>query len=91
MDQKQLCDSMIDEKNKLINDFETDLKQKDDLYVKTLKKCAEDIDLLIERNKEQIRNMRKFYFEELNNVEVLLLLYFILNEFIKIKLFRLLL
>ena len=23
MDQKQLCDSMIDEKNKLINDFET--------------------------------------------------------------------
>ena len=25
MDQKQLCDSMIDEKNKLINDFETDL------------------------------------------------------------------
>ena len=72
MDQKQLCDSMIDEKNKLINDFETDLKQKDDLYVKTLKKCAEDIDLLIERNKEQIRNMRKFYFEELNNVEVLL-------------------
>jgi dynein regulatory complex protein 1 len=70
MDQKQLCDSMIDEKNKLINDFDIDLRQKDDLYVKTLKKCAEDIDLLIERNKEQIRNMRKFYFEELNSVEV---------------------
>jgi dynein regulatry complex protein 1 len=69
MDQKQLCDSMIDEKNKLINDFELDLKQKDDLYVKTLKKNAEDIDLLIERMKEQIRNMRKFFFEEMVNVE----------------------
>jgi hypothetical protein len=38
--------------------------------VKTLKKDAEDIDLLIERMKEQTRNMRKFYFEELTNIEV---------------------
>jgi hypothetical protein len=47
-----------------------ELKQKDDLYVKTLKKDAEDVDLLIERMKEQTRNMRKFYFEELTNIEV---------------------
>ncbi len=50
--------------------FCKELKQKDDLYVKTLKKDAEDIDLLIERMKEQTRNMRKFYFEELTNIEV---------------------
>ncbi|CAF0707498.1 unnamed protein product [Brachionus calyciflorus] len=69
MDQKQLCDSMIEEKNKLINDFKQELKQKDDFYVKALKKYAEDIDLLIERMKDQTYNMRKFYLEELVNIE----------------------
>ena len=70
MDQKQLCDSMIEEKNKLINDFKQELKNKDDTYVKALKKYAEDIDLLIERMKDQTYNMRKFYIEELVNIEV---------------------
>lgn len=70
MDQKQLCDSMIEEKNKLINDFKQELKNKDDTYVKALKKYAEDIDLLIERMKDQTYNMRKFYIEELINIEV---------------------
>jgi len=70
MDQKQLCDSMIDEKNKIINDFKLELKQKDDSFVKTLKRYADDIDLLIERMKDQFFNMRKFYLDELNNVEV---------------------
>lgn len=70
MDQKQLCDSMIEEKNKLINDFKQELKLKDDFYVKALKKYAEDIDLLIERMKDQTLNMRKFYLEELVNIEV---------------------
>ena len=70
MDQKQLCDSMIEEKNKLINDFKQELKVKDDSYVKALKKYSEEIDLLIERMKDQTFNMRKFYLEELVNVEV---------------------
>lgn len=70
MDQKQLCDSMIDEKNKIINEFKVELKNKDDLFVKTLKRNADDVDLLIERMKDQLFNMRKFYLEELNNVEV---------------------
>ena len=69
MDQKQLCDSMIDEKNKLINDFKQELRQKDDSYVKTLKKYAEEIDLLIERMKDQMMSMRKFYQDELVNIE----------------------
>ena len=34
MQQKKSCDAMIDEKNKLINDFQLELKQKDDHYVK---------------------------------------------------------
>ena len=70
MDQKQLCDSMIEEKNKLINDFKHELKNKDDSYVKALKKYAEEIDLLIERMKDQTFNMRRFYLEELENIEV---------------------
>jgi dynein regulatry complex protein 1 len=70
MDQKNLCDSMIEEKNKLINDFKNDLKSKDELYVKTLKKYGDDIDLLIERMKDQTSNMKRFYFEEINNIEV---------------------
>ena len=69
MDQKQLCDSMIEEKNKLINDFKNELKNKDDSYVKALKKYAEEIDLLIERMKDQTFNMRKFYLDELENIE----------------------
>ena len=70
MDQQQLCNSMMDEKNKIINEFKAELKQKDDLFVKTLKRYADDIDLLIERMKDQLFNMRKFYLEELSNVEV---------------------
>lgn len=69
MDQKHLCDSMIEEKNKLINDFKQELKLKDDLYVKTLKKYGEDIDLLLERMKDQTFNMKKFYMDELQNIE----------------------
>jgi hypothetical protein len=40
------------------------------LYVKTLKKYGEDIDLLIERMKDQTFNMKNFYMDELNNIEV---------------------
>ncbi|XP_064597310.1 dynein regulatory complex protein 1-like isoform X2 [Liolophura sinensis] len=67
--QKSSCDAMIDEKNKLISDFQTELKAKDDQYVKDLKKQAEDVDLMIERMEEQIKNLSKAYREELNQCE----------------------
>lgn len=106
MQQKSLCDAMIDEKNKLINDFQMviqyfywppvcinglsdfclrefemfmhilldwipqELKQKDDAYVKDLKKQAEDIDLMIERMDEQVKQLTKAYREELEQIEV---------------------
>ena len=35
MDQKQLCDSMIDDKNKLINDFKQVIAMKRQNYNKT--------------------------------------------------------
>lgn len=69
MQQKAACDSMIDEKNKLINDFQMELKQKDDHYVKDLKKQAEDIDLMIERMDEQVKQLTKADRQELNEIE----------------------
>ncbi|XP_033109065.1 dynein regulatory complex protein 1-like [Anneissia japonica] len=67
--QRALCDAMIDEKNKLINDFQMELKSKDDQYVKDLKKQAEDTDLMIERMEEQIKNLTRAYRDELIQIE----------------------
>ncbi|KAK7091693.1 dynein regulatory complex protein 1-like [Littorina saxatilis] len=69
LQQKRACDSMNDEKNKLITEFQQDLKSKDDLYVKDLKKMAEDVDLMIERMDEQINNVTKAHREELEEIE----------------------
>ncbi|XP_022104509.1 dynein regulatory complex protein 1-like [Acanthaster planci] len=67
--QKSLSEAMIDEKNKLINDFQMELKSKDDQYVKDLKKQAEDIDLMIDRMEEQVKNLTKAYRDELTQIE----------------------
>lgn len=47
-----------------------ELKSLDDYYVKDLKKQAEDVDLMIERMEEQIKNLTKAYREELLQIEV---------------------
>jgi len=69
MEQKAACDGMIDEKNKLIHDFQQELKSKDDQYVKDLKKAAEDVDLMVERMEEQMKQLTKAYREELTQIE----------------------
>ena len=51
--------------------YRQDLKAKDDLYVKDLKKMAEDIDLMIERMNEQVDNLGKGQREELEEIEVI--------------------
>ena len=48
-----------------------ELKQKDDHYVKDLKKQAEDIDLMIERMDEQVKQLTKADRQELNEIEVI--------------------
>ena len=50
--------------------FFQELKSLDDHYVKDLKKQAEDVDLMIERMEEQIKNLTKAYREELLQIEV---------------------
>lgn len=69
MEQKAACDNMIDEKNKLIHDFQQELKSKDDQYVKDLKKAAEDVDLMVERMDEQMKQLTKAFREELTQIE----------------------
>ena len=68
-EQKNSCDAVVDEKNKLINDLQMDLKSKDDRYVKDLRKQSEDVDIMLERMEEQIRSLKKAYREELDNIE----------------------
>ena len=67
--QKSACSAMIDEKDKLINEFQQELKAKDDQYVKNLKKQAEDVDLLLERMEEQNKTLLKAHSEELREIE----------------------
>lgn len=67
--QKAACSAMTDEKEKLINEFQQELKAKDDQYVKHLKKQAEDVDLVLERMEEQAKTLMKAYHEELTQIE----------------------
>ena len=67
--QKEACDEMIQEKEKLIAEFQEELKAKDEQYVKHLKMQAEDIDLLVERMEEQARAVVKAFREELDQIE----------------------
>ncbi|XP_053314603.1 dynein regulatory complex protein 1 [Spea bombifrons] len=67
--QQQQCGRLIEDKNKLIGELQQELKRKDELYVKDLKKQAEDVGLLIERMEEQIRSLTKTFREELLNIE----------------------
>ena len=69
VEQKSACDAMIEEKEKLINELQQELKDQDDHYVQDLKKQAEDIDLLLERMEEQMKTLAKAHKEELKEIE----------------------
>ena len=69
IEQKSACDAMIEEKDKLINELQLELKDQDDHYVQDLKKQAEDIDLLLERMEEQMKTLAKAHKEELKEIE----------------------
>ncbi|XP_037605950.1 dynein regulatory complex protein 1 [Sebastes umbrosus] len=67
--QQQLCAAIIDDKKKLINDLQQELKTGDDRYVKDLRKHAEELDLMMERMEDQIKTLTKAYREELAQME----------------------
>ncbi|XP_037837556.1 dynein regulatory complex protein 1 isoform X2 [Kryptolebias marmoratus] len=67
--QQQLCAVLIQDKKKLINELQQELKLGDDSYVKHLRKNAEEIDLMIERMEDQIQILTQAYREELAQIE----------------------
>ena len=63
--QKDTCERIIQSKDRLIKEFKTELKAKDDEYVKSLKKQAEDVDLLLDKMGQQYRSLRGAFEVEL--------------------------
>uniref|UniRef100_A0A8C9QHX7 Dynein regulatory complex protein 1 n=1 Tax=Spermophilus dauricus TaxID=99837 RepID=A0A8C9QHX7_SPEDA len=63
------CAELIEDKNKLINELQQELKVKDDQYVKDLKKQSDDISLLLERMEEQVKDVMKSFRQELSVIE----------------------
>ncbi|KAM9339242.1 dynein regulatory complex protein 1 [Symphorus nematophorus] len=68
-DQQQLCAALIDDKKKLINDLQQELRAGDDRYVKDLRRHAEELDLMMERMEEQVKTLTQAYREELAQIE----------------------
>merc|ERR1711865_1190749 len=67
--QREECDRIVLSKDTLIQEFERELRNKDETYVKSLKKQAEDIDTLIDNMNKQTEEMCRSYAEELQEVE----------------------
>ena len=67
--QKDTCERIIQSKDRLIKEFKTELKAKDDEYVKSLKKQNDDIELLLERMTRQFTQLRKTFDDELEEIE----------------------
>jgi dynein regulatory complex protein 1 len=67
--QKDTCERIIQSKDRLIKEFKAELKAKDDEYVKSLKKQAEDVDLLLDKMGQQYRSLRGAFEVELEDVE----------------------
>merc|ERR1719155_32921 len=67
--QRDTCERIILSKDRLIKEFKAELKAKDDEYVKSLKKQAEDIDLLLERMGNHFSKLRGTFEVELEEVE----------------------
>eukprot|EP00965_Chrysotila_dentata_P164897 5444432-Pleurochrysis_carterae.AAC.1 len=67
--QRDTCERIIASKDRLIKEFKAELKAKDDEYVKSLKKEAEDIDLLLERMGKHFSSLRTSFEDELEEIE----------------------
>ena len=68
--QKAACDRIIASKDKLVGEFKAELKLKDDDYVRSLRKQAEEVDELLQLMGEQFREMSNAYGAEMVDIEV---------------------
>ena len=53
--QMEACNAIIASKDELITDFQTQLRGKDEEYVRTLRQQSEDIDVLISRIRKEFK------------------------------------
>jgi len=67
--QREACDGIIEVKDSLLAEFRLELKQRDEEYVKALKKQAEDVDDLLEQMGRQLASLRQMHEEEVDEVE----------------------
>ncbi|CAM9509628.1 unnamed protein product, partial [Chrysoparadoxa australica] len=69
VEQKAACQEIIHSKEELIQDFQQQLKSKDEEYIKSLKQQADDIEELLERMRVEFRELREEYEVELEAIE----------------------
>ncbi|XP_041982173.1 dynein regulatory complex protein 1 isoform X2 [Aricia agestis] len=68
-EQKRKCDELLAQKNSLLNDLKSDLKQMDRTYYKDLEIQDNDIKELSDRIEKQITIMQKAYAKQLSLIE----------------------
>merc|ERR1719478_278836 len=67
--QKDQCQAIVDSKDRRIREFQTELKNKDEEYIKVLKQQSTDISSLVSKMREQYYTLRKHYEEQLDEIE----------------------
>jgi dynein regulatory complex protein 1 len=67
--QKQACQQIIESKERRIHDFYTELKNKDEEYIKMLKQQSADITSLIAKKREQYQKLVTDYEQQLEEIE----------------------
>ncbi|KAM9779199.1 dynein regulatory complex protein 1-like isoform 1-T1 [Syngnathus typhle] len=67
--QQLLCAELIEDKRKVIKDLQQELKSGDDLYVKDLRRQAEEIEQMTQCSEEIITTLTQAYREELDEIE----------------------
>jgi dynein regulatory complex protein 1 len=67
--QVNACNQIIESKDRRIRDFQTELKNKDEEYIKMLKQQSADITTLIGKMREQYHTLRRHYEQQLEQIE----------------------
>lgn len=67
--QVNACQQIIESKDRRIRDFQTELKNKDEEYIKMLKQQSGDITTLIGKKRDQYHTLRRHYEEQLEQIE----------------------
>eukprot|EP00441_Pelagodinium_beii_P046673 CAMPEP_0197620944 /NCGR_PEP_ID=MMETSP1338-20131121/1630_1 /TAXON_ID=43686 ORGANISM="Pelagodinium beii, Strain RCC1491" /NCGR_SAMPLE_ID=MMETSP1338 /ASSEMBLY_ACC=CAM_ASM_000754 /LENGTH=667 /DNA_ID=CAMNT_0043190255 /DNA_START=80 /DNA_END=2083 /DNA_ORIENTATION=+ len=67
--QKSACKQIIESKDRRIEDFKSELKNKDEEYIKMLKQQSGDVTTLISKMREQYHTLRRHYDQQLEEIE----------------------